>query len=191
MSLVKVTWPKCTANARHFARYWGGVLFVISFSMATILGAKSHTPSAEPTRDEKRIPTFRDGDGMTEIENMIVEHATACLTQYEVEGKIFYYPTSCAVVDKLRAALLKISETEPLLDFLIANDFRCQKANNEEICRNEFGTIQNPLWDGKKVAPDMRHTFITEVAFRQAKSGPLSVEDINVKFTHFEKRDPN
>jgi hypothetical protein len=94
------------------------------------------------------------------------------------------------VVEKLRAALSKISETEPLLEFLISNDFKCRKVTHEERCRNEFGTIENPLWDGKKVAPDINHTFITEVGFKQLKPG-LSVEDIKVTFTHFETRGPN
>jgi hypothetical protein len=59
--------------------------------MAVVLDVKSlAAPSDEPIRDDEEVPTFRTEDGMTWIERMIAENATACLTQFEAEGKIFY-----------------------------------------------------------------------------------------------------
>jgi hypothetical protein len=164
---------------------------IVCICMAIFLAAKSlAAPSVDPIRGDEGVPTFRTEDGMTEIERMIARGATTCLTQWEVEGQTFYYSTPCLFVEKLRAALLKKSEAESLQEFLISNDFKCQKVADEARCRNEFRTIQNPLWDGKKIAPDINHTFITEVGFTQLKPG-LSVEDIKVTFTHFETRGPN
>src|ERR1700733_15109098 len=110
------------------------VFIILYIYMTTAVGAEAQGVSADPAHpiyDDKGIPTFhptfRPDDGMTEMERMIAENATTWLTQWEEEGKTFYHPTQCAVVERLRAALSKTSETESLLQFLDSNDFRCQK----------------------------------------------------------------
>jgi hypothetical protein len=161
-------------------------LFLVCAFIATSLVAKaqgSMAGSGPPMRDENGVPIFRTGIGMTEIERMIALSATGCLTQQEIGGKMFHFPP-CWIVGELRGALSKASEKGSLVDFLTANDFKCQKVVNDTSCRNEFKTIQTPMLFGQRQNPDIIHTFITEVAFKQAKPGPQSIEAIKVTFTH-------
>jgi hypothetical protein len=159
----------------------------------TIIGADLHAVAAQPgptIRDAEGIPTFRNYDGMTEIESMIATSATGCLTQREIGGKVFQL-SPCGIVDELRVFLSKASQKQLLADLLNANDFRCRKVLDATICRNEFKTIETPMLGGRKVNPDFHHTFITEIAFKQVKSEAVSAADIKIEFTHLERQDSN
>jgi hypothetical protein len=180
-------------HSKGYVHYCWIALIASYISLAATFSAKSQVPAADsllPTRDKDGIRTFPTGIGMTQVENMIASSAFACMTQRERDGKMVPW-LDCSITEELRVALSQASQKGPLVDFLAANDFKCQKVIDETRCRNEFKTIRSAISDGKKVNPDFHDTYITEVAFRQNGPRALKVEDIKVEFTHFERQDLN
>jgi hypothetical protein len=124
---------------------------------------------------------------MTQIEKMITRSGSGCITKKVIDGKV-YFSSPCAIVGELQVALSKASQTGSIIDFLVTNDFKCLRVIDETKCRNEFKVIVSPASDATgRTLRDIEETFITEVAFKLVKPGPLSVEDIMVEFTHLSK----
>jgi hypothetical protein len=171
---------------------WIALTVVCIFSVK-ILDAKAQESPTDSTLQivtiDKGIPTFRTGVGMTEIERMITLSASGCITQQEIGGKMFHFPP-CGIVEELRGSLSESSKSKPLLSYLTANDFKCRNVVDEMRCRNEFKSILTPPRDvitGEQVNSDIENTFITEVSIRHLKPGPVSIGDINVKFTRLQR----
>jgi hypothetical protein len=144
---------------------------------------------ARPARSEKAIPTFRNVVGRTEIERMILSSGLGCLTRIEINGKEFAMP-QCHIVQKLRDALLKVSENESLSTYLERNNFKCTKVKNGTRCHNTFKVIESPRHPitGAQVNPDFENTFTTDVWFSQTNARPMAAQDIRVNFDHVAKQ---
>ena len=104
-----------------------GVVFLCLGAGLCVSAQESTKGLDGPTRDSKGTRTFRNGIGMTEVENMIDSSAGGCPSPLVIKGKgVFHFPP-CLLVEKLKAAFAKSSESEPLSAFLEKNYFKCTK----------------------------------------------------------------
>jgi hypothetical protein len=103
-----------------------------------------------------------------------------------------FFGKPCIIIVHLKEKMSKMSEREPLQDYLERNEFQCSKAKSKVNCYHELIYVFSPILFGRRINPDIRNRFITYVEFTQGDSQYIPEEDIKIDFIRFMHQDkPN